>query len=86
MGKTVINLEKMLRDLAEIDGFFRGYFKIKIHDYHYTIENCKSLVEREKQEWNDFVHHVIVLKFLKIKFVLNAISTMRKENEKAINR
>ncbi len=50
MGKTVINLEKMLRDLAEIDGFFRGYFKIKIHDYHNTIENCKSIVEKEKQE------------------------------------
>ena len=50
MGKIEINLDEILLDLKEMDGFFRGYFKIKIHDYHNTIKNCKAVIEKEKEK------------------------------------
>lgn len=49
MGKIEINLDKLLLDLSEIDGFFRGYFKREHHDYHNTIKHCKTIIEKEKQ-------------------------------------
>ena len=48
MGKIEINLDQILLDLTEMDGFFRGYFKIKTHDYHKTINHCKAIIEKEK--------------------------------------
>lgn len=50
LGKIVINLEKLLQDLSEMDGFFRGYFKREAHDYHTTIKDCKSIIEKEMEK------------------------------------
>lgn len=50
MGKIKIDLKEVLDDLTHLDGFCRGYFKQKLHDYHRSIEVAKSIIEKEMEK------------------------------------